>query len=184
MELTRHLCVFVLATLPVAAQVGTRERLHDYGMGLVGVQAWLGSAAGAGIGLWNDSPEEWDQGAKGFGQRFGSRFAQNIAKQTIQLPLAAALREDLRYHPVRTGSAGSRIWHAIKYSFIVPRSDGRGNTFAFARVGSNLGAGLVSRTWQPPSNSGIGDGFESGAITLGGDVGINIVREFWRGRKK
>jgi hypothetical protein len=184
MVLTRHFCVFILAALPMAAQVGAGERFHDYGMGLIGIQAWLGSAASAGIGQWTNSPSEWNQGAEGYGKRFGSRFGQNVAKQTLQLPLAAALHEDLRYHPLKTGSVGGRIWYAVRTSFMVPSSNGTGNTFAFARIGSNFGAGLISRTWQPSSNSGVGDGFESGAITLAGDVGLNIVREFWRGKKK
>src|SRR5262249_45944834 len=116
MELKRHFCVLLLAALPAAAQVGAEQRLHDYGIGLIGVQAWLGSAASAGIGQWDNSPEEWGQGAEGYGKRFGSRFGQNVAKQTLQLGLGAALHEDLRYKPVRTGSAGSRIWNAVKRS--------------------------------------------------------------------
>jgi hypothetical protein len=184
MELKRYFCLALFAAVPAAAQVGIAERLHDYGMGLIGVQAWLGSAASAGVGQWDNSPEKWGQGAEGYGKRFASRFGQNIAKQTLQLPAAALLHEDLRYHPSKTGGTRARLGYAIKRSFIVPRSNGMGNTFAYSRLISNFGGGLISRTWQPSDSSGVGDGFASGAITLGGDVGINIVREFWPGRKK
>jgi hypothetical protein len=42
-----------------------------------------------------------------------------------------------------------------------------------------MGAGMVSRAWQPASTAGVGAGLASGGIGLGADVGYHVAREFW-----
>ena len=178
------LCGIILTIVPVSAQVGAENRLRAYGEGLVGPPAWFGGAAGAAFGQWRNAPHEWDQGAKGLAERFGSRFAQNIVKQTMQAPLAAALHEDLAYQTSGAQGTGTRLKYALKRSFVVPRSNGRGDTFALSRIAGNFGGGLISRSWQAPSSAGLGWGFLSGGLALAGDVGFNVVREFWPWRRK
>jgi hypothetical protein len=175
--------ILTTTAIPAAAQVGTADRFRFYGRGVIDPSVWLGAAAGAGVGQWRDAPHEWGQGAAGFGARFGSRFAQNVVKQTIQFGASAARHEDLRYHPSELHGVGARIKYAVKRSFIVPRSDGKGDTFAVSRVASNFAGGAISRSWQARSSSSMGLGIASGGIALAGDVGFNIVREFWPWRR-
>jgi hypothetical protein len=67
----------------------------------------------------------------------------------------------------------------VKSTFIVPRTNRPGKTVALSRVSGNLGAGVISRAWQPASSAGIGAGLATGGIGLGAEVGANMAREFW-----
>jgi hypothetical protein len=47
------------------------------------------------------------------------------------------------------------------------------------RIAGNMGAGVISRAWQPASVAGFGAGLASGGIGMGADVGVHVAREFW-----
>src|SRR5689334_16054698 len=53
------------------------ERFRRYLKSTAGPLRLGWSAASAGIGQWRDSPEEWGQGAQGFGKRYASSFGSN-----------------------------------------------------------------------------------------------------------
>ena len=48
----------------------SKHRFNRYVKSTVGPFSLLRSAASAGIDQWNDNPEEWEQGASGYGKRF------------------------------------------------------------------------------------------------------------------
>src|ERR1041385_5838006 len=55
----------------------SHERFKRYVKSTIGPLALARTAASAGIAQWRDSPEEWGQGAKGYGRRFASRVGQD-----------------------------------------------------------------------------------------------------------
>jgi hypothetical protein len=99
--------------------------------------------------------------------------------------VAAAHHENLHYQRSNLQGKWPRVKYAVKSTFIVPKTNRPGKkTFALGRVSGNLGAGLISRAWQPASAAGLGAGLASGGIGLGADVGVNVAREFWPQKKK
>ena len=60
-----------------------RERFNRYVKGTVGPFRLAWTAASAGIHQWDDHPEEWGQGMKGYGKRYASSFGQNAIQQTV-----------------------------------------------------------------------------------------------------
>ncbi|SPF52523.1 conserved hypothetical protein [Candidatus Sulfopaludibacter sp. SbA4] len=173
--------------------MSSSRRLRDYRHRILGKRAVLGAAAGATVGQLRNVPHEWGQGAGGFAKRFGSHLAQCAVKETIQLGVGAWHHEDLHYQRSNLHGTWPRMKYAVKSTFIVPRTNisprtnRPGKTFALGRVSGNLGAGLISRAWQPASTAGIGAGLASSGIGLGADVGIHVAREFWprkRGGKR
>ena len=62
-----------------------KEAFEAYVLSTVGPVPILGEAAGAGIGQWMNSPEEWGQGWGAYGKRFGSNMGYNALRQTITL---------------------------------------------------------------------------------------------------
>jgi hypothetical protein len=102
-----------------------------------------------------------------------------VVKTTVQAGVGALHHEDLRYHPSNLHGTGPRLKYAVTSTFWVPRSNRRGHTVALGRLSGNMGAGMVSRLWQPASTAGLGAGVASGGIGIGADVGANVAREFW-----
>jgi hypothetical protein len=43
----------------------------------------LHAGVSAGINQWWDDPEEWEQGASGYGKRYASSFSRNAIQQTV-----------------------------------------------------------------------------------------------------
>ncbi len=135
------------------------------------------NALGAGLGQALNSPSQWGQGAEGYADRFASSFGTNMAHQYIGFGLESALHEDPRYMLSKDRSAKGRLKSVLRQSFTA-RKDAGGDTFAYARIGSAFGAGLLSNTWQPHGSNGIGDGFTRGAEILAIDIGSNLAQEF------
>src|SRR5687768_15597033 len=68
-----------------------RERFDRYVSDTVGPARLARTAAAAGFSQWRDSPEEWEQGMKGYGKRFAASFGRNAIQQTITFGLDQSL---------------------------------------------------------------------------------------------
>ena len=177
------ICIAALLAGTAAAQVGAQERLKSYQNKLWGKATLASTFAGATLGEIRNSPYEYGRTTEGYAKRWGSRLAQNGVKQTIILGVSAWNHEDLRYKKSNRNGKVARALYAVKTTFIVPHSNRESTTLAYGRITGAFGAGLISRTWQPPSTSGVGAGFQSGGISLAIDAGVNVLREFWPKKK-
>jgi hypothetical protein len=162
----------MLALIAAGADGSVRRRL-------VNRESLARSAAAAGLGTARNVPHEWGRGAGGFGKRFASGVGRHVVKTAIQAGVGAAHHEDLHYHRSNLEGFGPRLKYAVVSTFWVPRTNRPGHTAALGRISGNMGAGLVSRLWQPASTAGIGAGLASGGIGIGADVGFHVAREFW-----
>ena len=171
------MCILILTAAGATQTSPSKKRA--FAKQLVGPEALGRSAAGAGIGTLRNSPHEWGQGPAGFGKRVASGLGRHLAKTAIQAGVGALHHEDLHYHRSNLQGTGPRLKYAVKSTFWVPRTNRSGHTVALGRISGNMGAGLVSRLWQPASTAGIGAGLASGGIGLGADVGFHVAREFW-----
>jgi hypothetical protein len=136
-----------------------------------------GSALHAGVNQVRRSPHQWGGGPVGFAERFGSSLGTHVAKNAIELGVAAAHNENLKYQPSNKHGTLPRLGYAVKHTFIVPRRTKPGKTVALGRISGNMGAGAISQAWMPAA--GVGAGVATGGIGLGADVGANVAREFW-----
>jgi hypothetical protein len=155
----------------------TREKFIYDTKNVFGPVPLILNAIGAGIGQSLNSPSQWGQGAEGYADRFASSFGTNMAHQYIGFGLESVLHEDPRYMLSKDHSAKGRLKSVLRQSFTA-RKDAGGDTFAYARIGSAFGAGLLSNTWQPRGSRGIGDGFIRGTEILAIDIGSNLAQEF------
>jgi len=180
----RLLLALVLAVVCAAAAT-THKRAREYRRAAVGKRALIGSGAGAVAGTLRNRPHEWGRGPGGAVKRFGSSLGQHVAKESIQFGVAAAHQENLHYQPSNKHGVLPRMGYAVKRTFIVPKSNRPGKkTVALGRISGNMGAGMISRAWQPASAAGLGSGLASGGIGLGADVGVNMAREFWPRKRR
>src|SRR5207248_1762003 len=121
-------------------------------------------------------PQEWGQGAKGFGRRYGSDYAQLIIGQTIENGLAFGLHEDNRYF--ESGKRGiGRLGYALESAFLA-RHDNGSRSISISAIGGAAGAAFISRAWQPHSTTSMGEGATSFGVSMGVRAGMNVAREF------
>src|SRR5688572_25659689 len=68
-----------------------RQRFNRYVKDTVGPFRLVRTAAAAGINQWSDTPEEWEQGMKGYGKRFASNLGRSAVQQSVTYGLDEAL---------------------------------------------------------------------------------------------
>ena len=131
----------------------------------------------AGVNQAADTPN-YQQGAEGFGQRFGAAFADSFTNIMIGGGvLPSLLHQDPRYFYQGTGSGTSRALHAMSFAIICKGDNGR-SQFNYSGVGGNLIAGALTELYYPPSNRGLGLVFSNTLINAGGRLANGLVQEF------
>lgn len=153
------------------------ERTHIYLKTMVNPLGYLKAGFSAGIDQWEDKPEEWEQGASGYGKRFANILGQYSIQRTVTFGLGSLLHEDNRYF--NSGKRG--FWPRVGYSMvsgILARHDDGTRHVSISQLGGVAAGAFLSRTWQPPSQSSAGDGAVSFGITMSSNIGFGVVKEF------
>jgi len=154
------------------------ERLHGYFTGTFNVLSVANSAASAGLSQWFNIPSEWGQGAEGYGRRFASSFGTHIVQTSILYPTSAVLHEDNRYFRSGETGFGRRLKYALLSTFLARHDDGSRH-FSISAITSFAGGAAISRAWQPDSTDGPGHALSSFGISIAGQAGFNVAREFF-----
>jgi len=153
------------------------ERTKLYLKTMVNPLGYVKTGFSAGIDQWKDKPTEWEQGASGYSKRFSNILGQYSIQRTVTFGLSSALHEDNRYF----NSGKRRFWSRIGYavsSGMLARSDDGSRHISVSQLGGVAAGAFLSRTWQPDSQSSLGDGAVSFGITMASDMGFGVVKEF------
>jgi hypothetical protein len=154
-----------------------RQRTQVYLETMINPFGYIKAGLSAGIDQWNDKPVEWEQGASGYGKRVANLLGQYSIQRTVTFGLGSALHEDNRYF--NSGKTG--FWPRTRYALasgILARHDDGSRHLSISQLGGVAAGAFLSRTWQPPSEHSAGDGAVSFGITMGGNMGFGIVKEF------
>lgn len=153
------------------------ERVQLYVKTMVNPLGYVKAASSAGIDQWNDKPDEWEQGASGYGKRYANILGQYSIQRTVTFGLTCALHEDNRYF--NSGKKGT--WPRTEYALasgILARHDDGSRHVSVSQIGGVAAGAFLSRIWQPPSQSSAGNGAVSFGITMGSNIGFSVVKEF------
>ena len=153
------------------------ERFKRYVKDTVGPMRLLRTAAGAGIQQWQDSPEEWGQGMKGYGKRFASGMGRNAIQQTVAYGLDSAFQLDTGFRRSKREGFFPRLKDALLENVTSRTKSGKRVISAPRFAGVYTGSVIASETWYPDRYS-YKDGLRQGTRTLLTGFGINVVREF------
>jgi len=156
------------------------ERFKCYISQTFGVMSVFEAAAHAGIAQARDNPSEWQQGAAGYGDRFGSAFGEIVVRGTTEFALANLFREDLRRSGCDRPCSKSKFELAFEDTFLARRGSDGHESFSIARIiGPFSGSIVAVNTWYPA-----GSGKSSVAREVGLQLGLryagNLVRESLR----
>jgi len=153
------------------------ERNHIFFRSMVNPLSFVRVAGSAGIDQAKDKPEEWEQGASGYGKRFANIFGQYSIQRTVTYGLGSVLHEDNRYFNSGQKSFWPRIGYALESGFLARRDDGR-RRFSISQAGGTAAGAFLARPWLPPSQSSMADAAESFGITTGTNIGFGVFKEF------
>jgi hypothetical protein len=131
----------------------------------------------AGIDQWKDKPEEWEQGASGYGKRSANILAQYSIQRTVTFSLASVLHEDNRYFNSEKKGFWSRTSYAMASGILARHDDGTRH-LSISQLGGVAAGAFLSRTWQPPSQHSLSDGAVSFGLTMASNIGFGIVKEY------
>ena len=120
----------------------------------------------------------YDQGAQGYGKRFGASYADFVASAYIGgAILPSLLKQDPRYFYKGSGSKRSRILYALANSVICKGDDGHWQADYSAILGS-LAAGGISNLYYPVDSRGAELTLENTLIGIGESAAVNLLQEF------
>ena len=139
----------------------------------------VGAAVVAGMEQAENAPPEWNQGAKGYGKRFGSAFAIAATSTTTRYGLAEAFKEDTLYYPCECTGVLPRLRHAVISTLTGRRGEDGHRVFSVpALVAPYAGAMTAVYGWYP-ARYDAKDGFRMGSYSLLGFAAENIALEFF-----
>jgi len=153
------------------------ERNRLYFRSMVNPLGFIRCAFSAGIDQARDKPAEWEQGASGYGKRFGNIFGQYSIQRTVTYGLGSALHEDNRYFNSGRQGFWPRTGYALSSGILARHDDGTRH-FSISQVVGVAAGAFLARTWLPQSQSSAGDGAVSFGITMASNMGSGVVKEF------
>jgi Carboxypeptidase regulatory-like domain len=138
---------------------------------------FLGSAFIAATDQAGDTPD-YQQGLKGYGQRFGANYANGLTDIMIGgAVLPSLLHQDPRYFYRGTGTTKSRVIHALSSPFWCRGDNGRWQP-NYSSLGGYLASGAIAETYYPESNRGPGLVFGTFGIDVAANMANSIIQEF------
>lgn len=137
------------------------------------------TAASATIGEIRNAPHEWGRGWSGFGKRVASAIGTHAVKGAIHMGVSKALHEQIDYQRSDQQGFKPRLKHALLATVVTRKTTTGAKTPNIGNVSGAVGAGFISRLWQPARLHTVASGASTSGILLGVDAGSNVAREFW-----
>jgi hypothetical protein len=154
-------------TMKMKFQLSFKVATDPVTVGAVGLIAGAEQAAGGP-----------PQGAKGYGVRFGAVAGDTVTGIVISTGiLPSLLHQDPRYFYQGTGSAGSRLRHAILHSFVAKGDNGRWQP-NYSSLGGNLASSVISNAYYLGSDHGVRLVLGNFAIGTAERIGASLAQEF------
>lgn len=142
------------------------------------VATFLGAGFLAGIDQASDVAPHYEQGASGYGKRFGAAYAG----ATIDIVLGGAIlpvlfHQDPRYFYKGTGSKKSRMLHAVSSPFVAKGDNGRWQ-MNISSIGGDLGASAMTNLYYPETDRGVGLVVKGFLEASGARIASSVLQEF------
>ena len=106
----------------------------------------------AGLDQWHDKPEEWEQGASGYGKRFANIVGQYSIQRTVTFGVSSVLHEDNRYFNSGKKGFWPRTGYALASGILARHDDGKLRV-SVSQIGGVAASAFLARLWQPPSQA-------------------------------
>jgi hypothetical protein len=137
------------------------------------------AAWNAGVAQVEDNDPEWGQGAEGYGQRYAAAFTDQVSRNFFRkFAYPSVFRQDARYFRSEESGGGARFRHALAHTFVT-RSDSGGSTLNYSQWFGTASAVALGNLYHPGHKRGFTPAAERFGISVGTDMGFDVLREFW-----
>jgi hypothetical protein len=161
-----------------AAPLTAKQKFRFAVRGTFDPVSMAGVGFGAGIEQATNAYAGYGQGAAGYAKRFAAKFADGRSSDFLtHAVFPSLLHQDPRYYYQGSGSAKSRLAHAVASAFLA-RSDTGLTVPNYSYLLGDLGSAALSNLYYPKANRGASLVFTIAAVGLPGRIGGNILREF------
>jgi hypothetical protein len=161
-----------------AAPLTAKQKFRFAVRGTFDPVSMVGVGFGAGIEQATNAYAGYGQGAAGYAKRFAAKFADGRSSDFLtHAVFPSLLHQDPRYYYQGSGSAKSRVAHAVSSAFLA-RSDTGLTVPNYSYLLGDLGSAALSNLYYPKANRGPNLVFTIAAVGLAGRIGGNILREF------
>lgn len=154
-----------------------KRQFGNYVFSVFGPPGLIASAIGAGLDHRKPEPDSWDSGAKGYGERFGSRFGMRLVGQTTAYSLGAVFKEDVTYHRCECSGFIHRTTHAFTSTVISRNRTGGSRLSVPLLVSPYAGSFTAVSAWYP-DNYGASDAARLGSTSFLFRAAGNLIAEF------
>ena len=154
------------------------ERMEDYLEDLYEPGVHFKTLFSAGFKHIRESPKQWGGGSTGLHKRLRHAYTKRLVKKSIEHSVAAAFGEVIGYRRSEKKGFWPRTKHAIVSTFVTPRAGG-GRGLSYSRLAGTTGSYFIANTWYPQGANGKSDAVRRSGLSLGLNVGTNILKEFW-----
>ena len=139
----------------------------------------LNIAFNAGISQAENDDPTFGQGAAGYGKRFGAAAADQASGDFFKFVVYPTIfSEDPRYYRLAEGTGKQRLVHALGHAVVAHKEDGS-HMFNFSEWLGTTSTVVLSNTYHPGNQRGVGPAAQNIAINIGTDMGFDVLREFW-----
>ncbi|MGO9646793.1 MAG: hypothetical protein ACLPOO_01940 [Terriglobales bacterium] len=153
-------------------------KFHNYLFDAFGPYPIVGAAIAAGINQADNAPPEWQQGAEGYGKRFGSNFGILAISTSTRYALAAAFHEDTLYYRCECKGFFPRLSHALISTFAARRGEDGHYVFSFPDLVAPYAGTMAGVYAWYPDRYDARDAFRLGNYSLIGYAAENVGLEF------
>jgi hypothetical protein len=161
-----------------AAPLTTRQKYSLVSHNVFDPIEFISAGITAGIGQRTNRFPGYGQGAAGYGKRYGAAFGDALTRNYLSFAVLPSLfHQDPRYFYQGTGSAKSRLVHALGFAFVLRGDNGHAMPNYSFLLGV-VGSGLLSNLYYPREDRGARLVFTNAAIGIGVRAGGGVLREF------
>jgi len=140
---------------------------------------FLDIATRASLSQADDRDPTFGQGMAGYGKRLVAAYADQASFRFFKdFAFPTVFDEDPRYYRLGSGGGRNRFLHAIEHSVIAHSDDGE-PIFNFSEWMGTASAVSLSNFYHPGHKRGFGPSAERVGIDVLGDMGADVLREFW-----
>jgi hypothetical protein len=161
-----------------AAPLTTRQKYSLVSHNVFDPIEFISAGITAGIGQRTNRFPGYGQGASGYGKRYAAAFGDALTRNYLSFAVLPSLfHQDPRYFYHGTGSAKSRLVHALGFAFVL-RGDNGHTMPNYSFLLGVVGSGLLSNLYYPREDRGARLVFTNAAIGIGVRAGGGVLREF------
>jgi hypothetical protein len=136
-------------------------------------------AAEAGVNQARNHPEDYGQGAEGFGKRYGAGLADGLTDGLFVTGVYPSLfHQDPRYYRLGDGGFSHRAGYALT-RILVTRQDSGRKAFNISEVLGSFSSSALAVTYYPRSVRDFSDVAERAGIQFAFDAGFDLLKEFY-----